>query len=403
MEFLRGALAGADADHATVLIPEELLMFMDGVTAGLAQPPAVYWDMATTAKEAYRAQVRMGLSGKEDALPLPKLSEFLNRGIAKLADSIARAFDTRRGVYPSYFFHDVTEHTASSDTPPVIHPTRWKLHTLPLFLEGIVHALRQERDPARARTLYRAVRNSPLFDQRLKMYRVCAPLAGESEEIGRCRVFTPGWLENESVWLHMEYKYLLELLRRGLVEEFYEDFFHAAIPFQPPTRYGRSVLENSSFLVSSAHPDPLLHGAGFVARLSGATAEFLHMWLWMTLGRQPFELNAQGRLQFRPAPVLAARLFDAKGRFQCTLLGHTRVTYHNPQKRPTFGDGAALPGTIQLIPRSGAAPIVCEGGVVPSPHAEQIRSGQIAAIDIDLLPAARPAAARRPRSASSRR
>lgn len=35
--------------------------------------------------------------------------------------------------------------------------------------------------------------------------------------------FTPGWLENESIWLHMEYKYLLELIRNGMYEEF---FFH---------------------------------------------------------------------------------------------------------------------------------------------------------------------------------
>ena len=29
-----------------------------------------------------------------------------------------------------------------------------------------------------------------------------------------------GWLENESIWLHMEYKYLLELIRNGMYEAF---------------------------------------------------------------------------------------------------------------------------------------------------------------------------------------
>jgi hypothetical protein len=36
------------------------------------------------------------------------------------------------------------------------------------------------------------------------MYKVNAPVEGESHEIGRCRALTPGWLENESICLHME-------------------------------------------------------------------------------------------------------------------------------------------------------------------------------------------------------
>ena len=51
-----------------------------------------------------------------------------------------------------------------------------------------------------------------------------APLKGEPHEIGRARAFTPGWLENESIWLHMEYKYLLGLLKAGLCEAFFEEF-----------------------------------------------------------------------------------------------------------------------------------------------------------------------------------
>ena len=99
------------------------------------------------------------------------------------------------------------------------------------------------------------------------MYKVTAPLSGMPEEIGRCRVFTPGWLENESIWLHMEYKYLLEMLKQGLYEDFYAEFKNTLIPFLDPQKYGRSILENSSFLVSSAFPNNGLHGNGFVARL----------------------------------------------------------------------------------------------------------------------------------------
>lgn len=83
------------------------------------------------------------------------------------------------------------------------------------------------------------------------MYKVNASLQNASYELGRARAFTPGWLENESIWLHMEYKYLLELLHAQLYEEFLEDFHHAAIPFLDERQYGRSIWENSSFIASS--------------------------------------------------------------------------------------------------------------------------------------------------------
>src|SRR3989339_2149590 len=113
------------------------------------------------------------------------------------------------------------------------------------------------------------------------MYKVNASLADQPIEIGRCKIFTPGWLENESIWLHMEYKYLLELLKAGLYKEFFADFKDVLIPFQNPKTYKRSILENSSFLASSAHPNPDIHGQGFVARLSGACAEFIDIWVIM--------------------------------------------------------------------------------------------------------------------------
>ncbi len=75
------------------------------------------------------------------------------------------------------------------------------------------------------------MRHSDLYDEKLSMYKVNASLQNASFELGRARAFTPGWLENESIWLHMEYKYLLELIRNGMYEAFFEDFHKAAIPF----------------------------------------------------------------------------------------------------------------------------------------------------------------------------
>lgn len=395
--FLQDALAdlGGDPQDA-VELPEELHRFAGQVREALQGEAMDYWERSAAAKETYREAVRLGFSGREELLRREELSGLLRDGLAKVERSLAQARDRSSGLYHSYFTHEVAGYTPSPQSPGRVTPTRWRRHDLPLFLEGQVHALRLERDPQRAKALHQAVRRSPLFDHPLQMYRICDSLAGESEEIGRCQVFNPGWLENQSVWLHMEYKYLLELLRSGLHEEFYQDFFRILIPFQPPKRYGRSILENSSFIVSSVYLDPSLHGNGFVARLSGATAEFLQMWLWMTAGRQPFTVNAKGAVELRLAPLLSERLFDAQGRFRCRLLGRVDVTYHNPLRRPTFGPRAVAPRTIRLTTRTGQR-VEFSTGIVPAPYADWLRRGLVASLEVELAPrVGRPRRSRQP-------
>ncbi|MHB8158156.1 MAG: cellobiose phosphorylase, partial [Desulfocucumaceae bacterium] len=261
-------------------------------------------------------------------------------------------------------------------------PKKFAQKPLPLFLEGQMHALRLSQNPGEAADLYKATRKSPLFDRKLKMYKVTASLESMPEEIGRCRVFTPGWLENESIWLHMEYKYILELLKTGLVKEFYSEFKNVLIPFQDPQRYGRSILENSSFLVSSAFPDNKLHGNGFVARLSGSTAEFLQIWLVMNIGVKPFALDENGRLNLCFKPNLAGWLFDKKGTYVFNFLGRIPVTYHNPKRKDTFGKNAAKIKKIQLFEKE--VPIEISSATIPSPLAEKVRSRQISKINIYL-------------------
>ena len=201
------------------------------------------------------------------------------------------------------------------------------------------------------------------------------------EEIGRARIFTPGWLENESIWLHMEYKYILELLKTGLYEEFYADFKNALIPFQKPEVYGRSILENSSFLVSSAFPDKKLHGNGFVARLSGSTAEFIEIWLTMNVGPKPFFLDKNKQLALRFRPKLAGWLFDKKGDYGFNFLSKIKVTYHNPKRKDTFETkNSAKITKIVLWENEKNAEI--NSPVIPAPYAEKIRSRLIENIDI---------------------
>ena len=146
------------------------------------------------------------------------------------------------------------------------------------------------------------------------------PSYSQPHDIGRARAFPPGWLENESIWLHMEYKYLLEILKAGLFEQFFADMRNILVPFYDPQIYGRSPLENSSFLVSSAHPDETLHGAGFVARLSGSTAEFISIWNIMMAGKHPFIMQ-NGQLCFALRPALPGWLFTDDGISVVSLSG----------------------------------------------------------------------------------
>ncbi len=198
-------------------------------------------------------------------------------------------------------------------------------------------------------------------------------------DIGRARAFTPGWLENESIWLHMEYKYLLEILRAGLFEQFCEEFKSILIPFLDPKIYGRSPLENSSFLVSSVHPDASLHGAGFVARLSGATAEFLSIWRIMMAGVEPFTV-IDGRLSLQFKPILPGWLFSSDNMISYKFLGKTVVIYHNPRRVDTFDSQLNIHSTT--LSKGGKKEIEFSSGIIPQPYAEKIRDGEIGQIDV---------------------
>jgi len=246
------------------------------------------------------------------------------------------------------------------------------------------------------------VKKSELYDKFLKMYKVNGSLSGQPMEIGRARVFSPGWLENESIWLHMEYKYMLELLRNGLYDEFYQDFKHVCIPFLQPDIYGRSILENSSFLVSSAHPDPSIHGNGFVARLTGATAEFIHILLLMTIGPRPFRLDPQKELQLCLKPSLPGWLFTQKARkiklfkenqwlevespantFSFMFLGKTLITYHKSDAKDTYGQDGVRPVEWKIVDISGAIQIL-NVETLSGEMAVKIRERKVDKIDIML-------------------
>ena len=385
--ILKGALEKIEIEK--LYISEEisdLLLGLDSLIAeyfknSLNDKDYIFWDKSHCLKEEYRKTTRFGFSGKESQIDTRRLSTLLSCALDKINRGIDKAFDKKSGVYYSYFINEVAQYEAIGEH--FVKPIRFTQKKLPLFLEGQMHALRIAQNQNTASSLHKATKASKLYDKKLKMYKVTAPLQSAPEEIGRCRVFAPGWLENESIWLHMEYKYLLEMLKQGLYEDFYSEFKNVLIPFQPPEKYGRSILENSSFLVSSAFPDKGLHGNGFVARLSGSTAEFLQIWLVMNLGKIPFFVNKQGELNLVFKPALCGWLFDKKGDYTFNFLGKVLITYHNPKRKNTYGSNAAKISKIITKDKEGR-PVRILQDTLPSPYAQQVRSRQINKIDIYL-------------------
>ncbi len=375
-------------------LPQEQINFLQAVKQALSaweKSPQdyEYWDAVATARESYREQVRFGFGGSMATMNMAELTRFLTACQAKIEAGIKRALSLNNDVPPTYFIYNVTAYevingangqpTCDKRGRPYVKATKFEPQVLPLFLEGPVHAMKVAPDIADARHLYNQIKASDLFDRKLKMYKVNASLDNQSHEIGRAKAFTAGWLENESIWLHMEYKYILEVLKAGLYQEFFEDFQNVLIPFQNPSIYGRSPLENSSFIASSAHPDESIHGAGFVARLSGSTAEFLSIWSLLMVGAQPFLMqNDQLCLAFNP--LLPGWLFDQDGKISFTFLGHTPVVYHNPKKVDTFQNSALIQRVVLQTHDNQQIELI--GNLIGAPHAAMVRAGQVKRIEV---------------------
>ncbi len=377
ISFLRDAVDELDDDVPTALPVEFGHYLRDLVTlSGSGASRFDWWEQANVLRESYRERIyQSSLSGVEMAISNAEVDDILNTFECCLQEGIARAQELAvDDVPPTYFRYAVTDYEILSESErPNIHAKAFHPIAMPPFLEGAVRAMKVDESASK---IHSAVQESALYDTALKMYKVNAPLTNEPHEIGRARAFTPGWLENESIWLHMEYKYLLEVLKAGLYEEFFEDFKNALVPFQPPERYGRSPLENSSFIVSSAHPDKSLHGNGFVARLSGATAEFVEMWTIMMAGQQPFVMQ-DGKLILQLRPTLPAWLFDENDQVKFKFLGKIPVTYHNPVRVNTW-EASPQKIVLELAEES----LEFDNSDIPAPYAEMVRERDTKTIDI---------------------
>ena len=223
---------------------------------------------------------------------------------------------------------------------PLVKVNSFKMRPLPSFLEGPARYIKNSNDKEEAYEIYQKVKKTGLYDKKHKFYQTSVSLENESFEIGRLKAFTPGWLERESNFLHMTYKYLLGLLKVGLYETFYKEIKSNYTCFMDPKVYGRSPLEVSSFIATSSNPDPKKHGQGFVARLSGSTAEMLSMYQFMFHGKHIFELK-DGNLIYIPKPKLSKTFFKDQ-KVETTLFGSINVVYENPKNLNTFDDDAYI-------------------------------------------------------------
>lgn len=330
-------------------------------------------------REAYRARVYDGVSGEKAHLCARTLDEQLGLLEAYVMRGVRKAMACGNGLCPTYFAYEVTDYCVDERG---LHPKAFKLSPMPDFLEGQVRYLRLDVPQQEKEKLVAQVRASKLYDEKLSMYKVNAQLADAGYEIGRAHAFTPGWLENESVWLHMEYKYLLELLRTHQYTAFTQAFHDAAIPFLDPRMYGRSTLENSSFIASSANPDAAIHGKGFVARLSGSTAEFLSIWQIMMLGERLFTTE-DGELTLRLAPMLPAYLTKGVSQITATLLGKTKVVYSiTPDKAYIPGEYTAQ--ALRVLWRDGTTTHAADA-VLHGEDAARVRSSEAERIELRLV------------------
>lgn len=382
IEFM---IAKLEMHGYSMMLPKEVITFMNKINKALesfnkgGKDALAYWDEVNTAKEEYREAILWGIDGQLEEMSAKLLLELLKRWLIKLNQGILKALSYGEGICPTYFTYEMIAYEVRQKG--VIEPQIFKVQSMPYFLEGSVRFFKINHFKQERKVMYEKIRKSKLYDTKLQMYKVNISLEEASFEIGRAKAFTPGWLENESIWLHMEYKYLLEMLKSELYEEFFEDLKTACVPFLDASVYGRSLLENSSFIASSANPNESIQGKGFVARLSGSTAEFIHMWHLMMIGKQPFTLKDDVLcLEFKP--VIPKYLIDETKEIQCKFLGTIQLNYH------LTAESALIPGKYQvqevILTYIEGKQMIIEGSIIEGRAAQDVRARKVQQIDIKL-------------------
>lgn len=337
-------------------------------------------------REKYRDQIRFGLSGEIQSLDNQSIEVYLKELKDHIEKSLSQLFDDYDGVIPTFLRYEVTDYTLIRDENsqkiyhqdyPLVKALKYKRHALTPFLEAPARLLKSKIDHKKLEKMYEKIRSTGLYDQALKMYKTSDCLNHESHEIGRIHAFTKGWLERESNFLHMTYKYLLGLLKAGLYEAFYQEINDNLVCFMKPEIYKRSTLENSSFIATSNNPDTSIHGKGYFARLSGSTVEAVNMWTHMMTGGKPF-IYRDGELFLEFKPKLHQEFFDENKEVQFTFLKDIRVKYIADELHHTYDDFSIK----KIVLANEQESIEVKGEDIKGELARNIRDGHYKTLDI---------------------
>lgn len=363
----------------TLDLPEEMHTFFKGLSA------LPDYERRVALRENYRDEIRLGLSGKKKNLAYVEAGSYLETLGKVLKENLEKLLEISEAIPPTFLTYSVEdyEEIKDGDQPvignyklPLVRPKKFKRHALPKFLEAPARLLKTDFDRDRLMRMHEKIRTTGIYDDALKMYKTSECLDGESHEIGRIRAFTKGWLERESNFLHMTYKYLLGLLKAGFHDAFYEEIKTNLVCFMDPAVYGRNTLENSSFIAPSNNPNPAIHGQGFFARLSGSTVEVINMWSVMMTGGRPFRMK-DGELTLSFDPKLHGSFFKEDGTLSFNFLKDIRVTYINKDRKSTYGKNVAI---RQIELDNGVESRTIKGGEIRGEDALSVREGSLKAI-----------------------
>ena len=358
---------------ATLNLPIEMYNFFE------ALKQATTYAARLKARETYRKDVRFGLCGEFKSLDSGLVQTYLKALSKSLHANLERLYHENDGIVPTFITYDVTDYEAlnTDGKPtighyglPLVKPKAFKKRFLPNFLESPARLMKVNFDAELLRQMHEKITKSEIYDPHLKMYKTSGCLEEESHEIGRIRAFTQGWLERESNFLHMNYKYLLGLLKSGLYDAFYEALKTNLVCFMNPKTYGRSTLENSSFIVPTNNPNPKIHGQGFFARLTGSTVETIHMWSVMMTGGVPFK-ERDNQLVLKFEPKLSKAFFKSDKTLSFTFLKDITVTYINESMQDTY----TTCDIHKMVLSNNKTTKTIEGDVICGDLAIQVRDG----------------------------
>lgn len=101
------------------------------------------------------------------------------------------------------------------------------------------------------------------------------------------------------------------------------------------------------------------------------------MWVLMMAGERPLRVE-DGELQLCLRPSLPGWLFKDDGTLSFQFLGHTRVTFYNPERENLSRRQA---DEIVLTDREGGV-VEISGGQLGEELALKVRNGQVAELDL---------------------